>query len=1396
MNIWPPQRRAHRHIGVLIAAVVLLIVTLTVSTLAFPAQASTGITLVSNLGQVAAPDGWEQVGPSERVVYAQAQGFSTGSNEDGYSLSKIVAYLKDVSSDDAPKVSVYAADSHGNPDEILHTLSNPASFSNEARNTFTAPVGATLDADTDYFVVFENDVDGTGTAYYQVGFLDGNGQDSGGAAGWSLPTDRSYSVLVKIQGSVSKSTEYNQTSLRSATPRSVDTRNATAVTHISDRIVSRYEDDHEWVRRAWRDYPLPVRVGSYNNPGFYVYYILGRDGFSGVNRGARYGYTEWGYQSTKVVLHELAHHFLLDYRVPEVPGAVGVGWLYFNHRVKGDCPVGEIYADVLAYHTHRSASQSLGYLGNCPEIANRAKPDRESVRVAGSVARGEIADWFYDHYGDGDGAVDMDAVWADLKVANGKRTAAYHMRNMFGGYCSVREASWALGSSGPAFGNPWKDGGCHWRKPQDLAIITGNGELKVTWSPHLYETRPWVTHYAVQWRTADQDFHTSRQALISETDDLSHTIQELTDGTQHFVRVVGVNSGSTTVHQDNDGHHRWIATSATPGKPAPPSALNVTGADHEIQVSWAEPTHSEIELSGYRVQWKTGDEDFDDSRRLDLDSASTTSATIPGLQNAVFYTVRVQAIAHDDTVGNPAWKTVVTKGPPEAPTNVTAVGGRNSLLVSWGLPEEGTIHDAFVIQWRTGATYKPGDEVGVWRPWVGPHLLDDMAGHGRYYVRVLARNFLGRSEPSDEYFVMSGTPGQPTDLRVHVRRGGGFWLTWDRPDPYYPNNPDFRPVRDSNRRAIRDADGNTVPQFRYDVQYRLAGDPPGPWCSLDQYQDLQRGHNTLDPAVHTLTMTRFCDDAQPEIGEEYKFRIRASYVWKNSGDTNVRNGPWQYTGRVAYNPSGGPPDTPTGVKAVGGRESLLVSWDWPPSGTPADEYVVQWRTRGSYEPGDEAVVSNPAQGHGLLRNMAGHGRYHVRVMARNVLGESGYSEEYFVMSGAPGKPVDFEAEVRPGGGFHLTWDRPNPYYPNSPDFRPVRNFSNKRPIRDTDGNTVPQYRYDIEYKLADGQPDGWCSQDRRRDVGLGNDTLDRAALALDVTSYCSNAEPVVGERYNFRIRASYVWHNSGDTNPRNGQWAYSGPIEYNLAGGAPDAPTGIEAVGGRESLLVWWDPPASGGPIGGYIVQWRTRATYRTGDKVVVDDPSAVSRLLTNMAGHGRHYVRVKTYNILGESGPSEEYFVMSGAPHAPADVSAEVRAAGGFTVTWARPDPYYPNNPDFRPVRNFNNKRPIRDADGNTVPQYRYDIEYKLADGQSGPWCSRDRYRNVGRGNDTLSSAALTLNITNYCSNAQPAVGERYNFRIRASYVWHSSGDTNPRNGPWEYSGPIEYDPPVYNQN
>ena len=154
----------------------------------------------------------------------------------------------------------------------------------------------------------------------------------------------------------------------------------------------------------------------------------------------------------------------------------------------------------------------------------------------------------------------------------------------------------------------------------------------------------------------------------------------------------------------------------------------------------------------------------------------------------------------------------------------------------------------------------------------------------------------------------------------------------------------------------------------------------------------------------------------------------------------------------------------------------------------------------------------------------------------------------------------------------------------------------------------------------------------------------------------------------------------------------------------------------------------------------------------------------------------------------------MSGAPEAPTDVAVEVRPVGGFALTWGRPDPYYRDNGHYRPVRG-KDKKPILDEKGQTVPQFRYDVEYKRADGQSGGWCSQSKYRDPGLGNNTFSSDDLRAEITSFCKDAEPIVGERYNFRVRAAYLWLKSGDTNVRNGPWAYSGPIVYDPPIYHQ-
>ncbi len=114
------------------------------------------------------------------------------------------------------------------------------------------------------------------------------------------------------------------------------------------------------------------------------------NGFTGLARGLRYSFNLSGYRTDAVVLHEIAHHFTLDYRVPDVPEAVGVGWLYFNHRVKGHCDVGEIYADLLTYYTRNKPSPGLGYLYGCNRIAKNGVPDKESKEVAGSVAEARL----------------------------------------------------------------------------------------------------------------------------------------------------------------------------------------------------------------------------------------------------------------------------------------------------------------------------------------------------------------------------------------------------------------------------------------------------------------------------------------------------------------------------------------------------------------------------------------------------------------------------------------------------------------------------------------------------------------------------------------------------------------------------------------------------------------------------------------------------------------------------------------------------------------------------------------------------------------------------------------------------------------------------------------------
>ena len=138
--------------------------------------------LVSNTGRSVDPAIAAGVATGDEDK-THSQGFDTGPNPGGYSLASVGVYVTrpSLEAGEAFTVHIYTAASNGTLDTLQHTLTSPASYTDNAVNTFTAPAGATLDASTDYFVVFE----GTGdvAADFVLGVTASNAQDRGTRGG-------------------------------------------------------------------------------------------------------------------------------------------------------------------------------------------------------------------------------------------------------------------------------------------------------------------------------------------------------------------------------------------------------------------------------------------------------------------------------------------------------------------------------------------------------------------------------------------------------------------------------------------------------------------------------------------------------------------------------------------------------------------------------------------------------------------------------------------------------------------------------------------------------------------------------------------------------------------------------------------------------------------------------------------------------------------------------------------------------------------------------------------------------------------------------------------------------------------------------------------------------------
>ena len=66
----------------------------------------------------------------------QAQQFTTGDNEGGYTLSEVVATVGNLGFNSRPRVGIYSDTSTNHPDSSLYVLTNPALFAADGNNSF------------------------------------------------------------------------------------------------------------------------------------------------------------------------------------------------------------------------------------------------------------------------------------------------------------------------------------------------------------------------------------------------------------------------------------------------------------------------------------------------------------------------------------------------------------------------------------------------------------------------------------------------------------------------------------------------------------------------------------------------------------------------------------------------------------------------------------------------------------------------------------------------------------------------------------------------------------------------------------------------------------------------------------------------------------------------------------------------------------------------------------------------------------------------------------------------------------------------------------------------------------------------------------------------------------
>ncbi len=578
-------------------------------------SASPGV-LVSNTGN--ARRNYETLGGADA-----AQGFTTGGNATGYTLTSVDLILRGIPAgtrSDGLEVFIAAESTlGGRPGKALAILTNPDTLSSGG-NTFTHP-GLHLEPDTTYYVI----IDVVCRAYtHRNGVRLTLSHAETGAAGWSIADGRRiqrYSVNHRRHGG-SWPAEPSSNVLFSV--------NGVANAQLAPRQHSLFDDV---LRVLWTPSTEPGVTG------YLVQWKTGAQSYSTLERSHTAG-------------SEVSSH--------EVSGlALGVHTVRLTQQ--GGASDGHAQEATVTLH----GWPGVVYLDPVAGDARAADVEWETVSTAAGYVI-ELKPVTFDTCG----TSSRRTVTADNMTTYRTYTLPYYTGEPLKSpvlrvtglqpnteYEARVIAYTAAGSASAPDGLSHASYGATFGEITGLSVSAADREttkLNVRWTaPTLRSDGYTVRGYRVEWKTGAGDYTDTNSATVS-SGTTAYQVTGLEAETAYTVKVT-VLSNWLGNHEDGDSAEASGTTNApneTGQGQSPPEGVgtaalagltvtSVSGQPSQLAVNWDEVQGA----ARYDVRWKTGAGDYGDAQQ-----ATTNSYTITGLSPNTTYTVNVAALDAENSL--------------------------------------------------------------------------------------------------------------------------------------------------------------------------------------------------------------------------------------------------------------------------------------------------------------------------------------------------------------------------------------------------------------------------------------------------------------------------------------------------------------------------------------------------------------------------------------------------------------------------------------------------------------------------------------------------------------------------------------------------------------------------